>query len=136
MGALGIIGRFAGLRAGAGRRWGACAVVVPVGLALLLGACHKSPYPEVTAETETVGGGTGHATRVYLSSPRHASSGSRGECGWEENVNGRTANMWAATADTSSYQGLAGRDYLVYVSANARDDGYLLNRQGVCCTFG
>jgi hypothetical protein len=129
LGALGIIGRAGGLGAGARRWWGARAAVLPVAFALLLGACHKSPYPEVTAETMTFGGGTGHATRVYLSSPRHSSSGSRGECGWEENVNGRTANMWAATADTSSYQGLAGRSYLVYVSANARDDGYLLNRQ-------
>jgi hypothetical protein len=100
-----------------------------VGFALLLGACHKSPYPEITAETQTFGGGTGHGTRVYLSSPRHSSSGSRGECGWEENVNGRTANMWAATADTPSYKGLAGRDYLVFVSANAKDDGWMRNRE-------
>jgi hypothetical protein len=112
-----------------GNRLGARAAVVPVVLGLLLAACHKAPYPDVTAETKAFGGETGHATRVYLSSPRHASSGSRGECGWEENVNGRTANMWTATADTASYKGLAGRDYLVYVSANARDDGYLLNRQ-------
>jgi hypothetical protein len=110
-------------------RWGARAVVLPVGLMLFLGACHKSPYPEVTAETMSFGGETGHATRVYLSSPRHASSGSRGECGWEENVNGRTTNMWAATGDTPSYKGLAGRNYLVYVSANAKDNGFLQNRE-------
>ncbi len=113
---------------GLGRR-GAKAVALAVGFALLLAACHKAPYPEITAETKTFGGETGHATRVYLSSPRHSSSGSRGECGWEENVNGRTANMWAATADTSTYKGLAGRNYLVYVSPNAKDDGFLLNRQ-------
>lgn len=114
---------------GAPGRRGAKAVALSVGFALLLAACHKGPYPEVTAETQMFGGETGHATRVYLSSPRHASSGGRGECGWEENVNGRTANMWAATADTSSYKGLAGRNYVVYVSANAKDDGYLQNRQ-------
>jgi hypothetical protein len=132
---LGIIGPVSGRGAavvatlrGFGRR-GARVAALPVGFALLLAACHKAPYPEVTAETKSFGGQTGHATRVYLSSPRHASSGSRGECGWEENVNGRTANMWAATADTPSYQGLAGRNYLVYVSANAKDDGYLLNRE-------
>jgi hypothetical protein len=105
------------------------AVVVPVGFVLFLAGCHAAPYPEVAAATMTFGGQTGHSTRVYLSSPRHASSGSRGECGWEENVNGRTANMWTATADTPSYQGLAGRNYLVYVSANSRDDGYLQNRE-------
>lgn len=98
-----------------------------VGFALLLGACHKSPYPDITAETQTFGGETGHGTRVYLSSPRHSSSGSRGECGWEENVNGRTANMWAATADTPTYKGLAGRNYLVSVSGNAKDDGFRKN---------
>jgi hypothetical protein len=37
--------------------------------------------------------------------------------------------MWTATADTASYKGLAGRDYLVYVSANARDNGFLQNRE-------
>jgi len=100
-----------------------------VGFTLLLGACHKSPYPDITAETQTFGSEPGNGIRVYLSSPRHSSSGSRGECGWEENVNGRTANMWAATADTPSYKGLAGRDYLVYVSPNAKDDGWMRNRE-------
>jgi hypothetical protein len=104
------------------------AAILPVGLLLLLTAgCHAAPYPEVTPETMTFGGQTGHATRVYLSSPRHASSGGRGECGWEENVNGRVANMWTATADTPSTTGLAGRNYLVYVSANSRDNGFLQN---------
>jgi hypothetical protein len=110
------------------RSWSKAAIL-PVGLLLLLTAgCHAAPYPEVTPETMTFGGQTGHATRVYLSSPRHASSGDRGECGWEENVNGRVANMWTATADTPSTTGLAGRNYLVYVSANSRDNGYLQNR--------
>jgi hypothetical protein len=128
VGALGIIGVDARPPRREGRRVARAAVLL-VGFGLLLGACHKSPYPEITAETKTFGGETGHGTRVYLSSPRHSSSGSRGECGWEENVNGRTANMWAATADTSSYQGLAGRNYLVYVSANAKDNGFLQNRE-------
>jgi hypothetical protein len=120
-----------GVTAGHGHRAGgrrAKAIALAVGLALLLAACHKGPYPEVTAETVTFGGATGNGVRVYLSSPRHASSGSRGECGWEENVNGRTANVWTASADTSSYKGLAGRDYLAYVSGNAHDDGWRLNR--------
>jgi hypothetical protein len=103
--------------------------ILSAALLLLVAGCHASPYPEVTAETMTFGGQTGHATRVYLSSPRHSSSGSRGECGWEENVNGRTANMWTATADTPSATGLAGRNYLVYVSANSRDNGFLQNRE-------
>jgi hypothetical protein len=111
------------------RSWSKAAIL-PVGLLLLLTAgCHAAPYPEVTPETMTFGGQTGHATRVYLSSPRHASSGGRGECGWEENVNGRVANMWTATADTPSTTGLAGRNYLVYVSANSRDNGFLQNRE-------
>jgi hypothetical protein len=111
------------------RSWSKAAIL-PVGLLLLLTAgCHAAPYPEVTPETMTFGGQTGHATRVYLSSPRHASSGGRGECGWEENVNGRVANMWTATADTPSTTGLAGRNYLVYVSANSRENGFLQNRE-------
>jgi hypothetical protein len=128
VGTLGIIEGDARPPRHEGRR-GAKAGLLLVGLALLLGACHKSPYPETTAETKTFGGEAGHGTRVYLSSPRHSSSGSRGECGWEENVNGRTANMWAATADTSTDQGLAGRNYLAYVSANAKDNGFLQNRE-------
>jgi hypothetical protein len=128
VGTLGIIGRVARPSRPERRRVAKSACLL-VGFAVLLGACHKSPYPDITAETQTFGGETGNGTRVYLSSPRHSTSGSRGECGWEENVNGRTANMWAATADTPSDTGLAGRNYLVYVSANARDNGFLQNRE-------
>jgi hypothetical protein len=77
--------------------------------------------------------------KVYLSSPRHRDSGSRGECrnpGWEENINGRFWNFYAAnsnyyneTYDSGSpYRSLRSRAYAVTVSANARDDRYLANR--------
>jgi hypothetical protein len=99
----------------------------------LLAACH--PPPDFAAELEpddlllegdpTVSNGV----RVYLSSPRHSNSGSRGECGWEENINGRLVNLEAATATYGSY-GLADDwEYEVVVSGNPRDDGYLKNRE-------
>ena len=67
--------------------------------------------------------------KVYLSSPRHSNSRYRGECGWEENANGRHWNMYSG-GSTPSVPGndLAARGYHVVVSANARDDGWLINR--------
>ena len=77
--------------------------------------------------------------RVYLSSPRHADSGSRGECrnpGREENVNGRQFNWRAANGNLigksreprSRLRNLHARGYGVIVSPNTRDNGYLANR--------
>jgi hypothetical protein len=77
--------------------------------------------------------------KVYLSAPRHADSGSRGECwnpGREENVNGRQFNWRAANGNfindtyttTSHYRNLHARGYYVAVSPNPRDNGYLANR--------
>lgn len=74
--------------------------------------------------------------RVYLSSPRHSDSGSRGECGngYEENINGRKWNWLAANGSyhggpTSQFRNLHGRGYTVMVSQNTRDGGYLDNRE-------
>lgn len=64
--------------------------------------------------------------KIYLSSPRHSDSRYRGECGWEENINGRRWNVWAAWNASNS---LFDRTYRTIVSANARDDGYLENRE-------
>lgn len=79
-----------------------------------------------------------NGVKVFLSSPRHKSSGSKGECrpGRDENVNGRVWNMFAAdghyygTADleTSPIRNLHGRGYKVLVSKNIRDNGYTANR--------
>lgn len=77
--------------------------------------------------------------RVFLSSPRHSDSGSRGECrspGYEENVNGRRFNMYSANGDylgtsyapTSTFRNLHSRGYYTAVSRNTRDNGYLANR--------
>ncbi|HET9608180.1 MAG TPA: hypothetical protein VFP06_01160, partial [Acidimicrobiales bacterium] len=68
-----------------------------------------------------------NGVRVYLSSPRHASSGSRGECGWEENVNGRIFNLYAAELNEGA-ETLTTRGYEARVSPNTRDDGWRLNR--------
>jgi len=76
--------------------------------------------------------------RVFLSSPRHADSGSRGECtdpGYQENVNGRQWNWRAANGDwyselydpTLHNRNLHGRGYYVRVSPNTKDNGYLDN---------
>ncbi len=73
--------------------------------------------------------------RVYLSSPRHSDSRYRGELGWEENINGRHWNVYAANGNymngsvSSSWsRSVTSRGYKVIVSANARDNGYLTNR--------
>lgn len=68
------------------------------------------------------------ASKVYLSSPRHASSGSRGECGWEENINGRHWNWYAAHTNNGGAGSLLNRGYAVTVSANARDNGAVTNK--------
>lgn len=78
--------------------------------------------------------------RVYLSSPRHVDSGSRGECwnpGRQENENGRGANWRAANgvyvgdtySPTSHSRNLHARGYRTYVSKNTKvADGFLHNR--------
>lgn len=75
------------------------------------------------------GGGPGwNGYKVFLSSPRHPDSGSRGECGWEENINGREWN-WESAFWTNGGAGNIGfRGYAVNVSANLRDNGYITNR--------
>lgn len=77
--------------------------------------------------------------RVYLSSPRHANSGNRGECwnpGRQENENGRGFNWRAANGNfigsnystTNRSRNLHARGYYVAVSPNTKDDGYITNR--------
>ena len=72
--------------------------------------------------------GTPNGKVVYLSSPRHTSSGSRGELGWEENINGRHWNYYAATGSykKGSFsraldRNLRSRGYKVILSPNSRD---------------
>ena len=77
--------------------------------------------------------------KVFLSSPRHDDSDSRGECtnpGRQENVNGRQWNWMAANGnyydtvyDPSNHsRNLHGRGYKVHVSRNTKDNGYVANR--------
>lgn len=74
--------------------------------------------------------------RVFLSAPRHGDSGTKGELGWEENINGRHTNSYAAAGDyyigghthSSPYRNLAVRGYKVAVSANLRDGNWIANR--------
>jgi hypothetical protein len=102
-------------------------------LLVALAGCH--PPPEFARELEPddmlLEGDPAltNGVRIYLSSPRHSNSGTRGECGWEENINGRLVNLDAATATYGSY-GLADDwEYEVAVSGNPHDDGYLKNRE-------
>jgi hypothetical protein len=117
-------------RAAARRPWRWLPLAVLAGA--VLAACH--PPPEFARELEPNDmlfegdPSVTNGVRIYLSSPRHASSGARGECGWEENINGRLVNLDAATATYGSY-GLADDwEYEVVVSGNPHDDGYLKNR--------
>lgn len=63
--------------------------------------------------------------KVYLSSPTHIESGAKGECGWEENINGRYFNYYAASVFTQSAGSFYDRGYSVQVSGNPRDDSYV-----------
>ena len=73
---------------------------------------------------------------VYLSSPRHDDSGSRGECGWEENINGRHFNYYAMAGNyyngtpspNHTYRNLVSRGYKTNVGANAQDGRWWDNR--------
>ncbi|HEX6425196.1 MAG TPA: S-layer homology domain-containing protein [Acidimicrobiales bacterium] len=92
-------------------------------------APEKSPPYGITEASETFDprGVAWNGVKVYLSSPRHASSGSRGECGWEENVNGHIFNLYAADLNEGA-ETLTTRGYQARVSPNTRDNGWLLNR--------
>lgn len=108
-------------------------LLLAVVTAALVAACHEPPEfaRELEPDDLLLQGDpdTSNGVRIYLSSPRHASSGSRGECGWEENINGRLVNLEAATSTYGS-SGLADDwEYDVVVSGNPHDDGYLLNRE-------
>lgn len=76
--------------------------------------------------------------RVFLSSPTHSDSRYRGECrppsyeGYEENVNGRKFNWYAANGNYRGWdyvpnsvgRNLHSRGYQVIVSINGRDDSW------------
>src|SRR5262245_9876437 len=72
--------------------------VALVAVAVASAASCKAPPQGISAESTAFEpqGVAWNGVKVYLSSPRHASSGSRGECGWEENINGRIFNLYAA----------------------------------------
>jgi hypothetical protein len=97
---------------------------------LTAGTCKQAPHGiSDVSETFEPRGVAWNGVKVYLSSPRHASSGQRGECGWEENVNGRIFNLYAADLNDSGALGtLTTRGYETRVSPNSRDDGWRLNR--------
>lgn len=105
----------------------------PAGVALianglvgtLLISVAVATHTVITANDATWGGTNGW--RVYLSSPRHADSRFRGECGWEENINGRHWNYNATHANGAGDGGLMKRGYSVTLSANDRVDGAWIN---------
>lgn len=107
----------------------------PIAASLVLAITMVVALSSVALATHTVVvgweiGWTGspwNGKKVYLSSPRHVSSGSRGECGWEENINGRHWNSYAASVNTGGEGSFWDRKYSVTVSANARDDQYMQN---------
>jgi hypothetical protein len=118
-----------------GRRTGRLGLVslLAVVVSFVAAACHAPPdfAAQLEPEDKLFQGDpdVANGVRIYLSSPRHASSGSRGECGWEENINGRLVNLEAAMGTHGAY-GLADHwEYDVVVSGNPRDDGYLRNRE-------
>ncbi|MGE5102920.1 MAG: hypothetical protein ACM3SX_23280 [Deltaproteobacteria bacterium] len=106
---------------------------VIAGLTMLLALSSITAVPAAASHTViTTADSTwfafGNGLKIYLSSPRHTDSGSRGECGWEENINGRHWNYYAASVNTGGgYGSFYSRTYDVTVSANSRDDLYTSN---------
>src|SRR5690625_1655536 len=112
------------------RRWGVAATagLAVFALAATTPTAHADPAP-VTGEHVSWEPDVYNGYRVYVSPPRHVNSGSRGECGWEENVNGR---HWAVHSSAWWHGGDGGfmhRGYQVTVGANARDDNWPANRE-------
>lgn len=88
--------------------------------------CRRPPTQSTTGSRHRPTGGSPpqwNGYKVYLSSPTHQDSGGRGECGWEENINGRYWNYYAASVFTQSAGSFYDRNYSVQVSGNPRDDG-------------
>lgn len=104
-------------------------------LGLLAVSATASPVSIVSSHDYLQPYGSWNGKKIFLSSPRHGNSGSRGECrnpGYEENVNGRRFNWYAANGDFYGEQydpdsvgrNLRARGYKVVVGANARDGNY------------
>jgi hypothetical protein len=101
------------------------------------GASHTT----ITPNDATFGARTSpdNGKRVYLSSPRHDDSGDKGELGWDENINGRHWNYYAATGNwqnggwnSGPFRSIRDRGYRVKVSANSeipvQQEGWRINR--------
>ena len=102
----------------------------------------SASHTEITANDvdyttlPVTGGDNYNGYQVYLASPRHASSGSRGELGWEENINGRHWGNYVASGNyyfgawnpTSQFRNLNSRGYKVRLSANNADGDWMANR--------
>lgn len=88
----------------------------------------SASHTVITSSDTTYNPSPWNGFKVYLSSPRHVDSGDRGECGWEENINGRHWNNYAATQDNGGAGSFYNRGYKVVVSANNRNDGSSTNK--------
>jgi hypothetical protein len=105
-----------GSRRGHRKRWrpGAAASCAAVAGATALGLGVSTPSAHADVEYAPHGAWNGY--RVYLSPATHASSGSRGECGLEENVNGwLAANNSAEGAFQGDHQNFRYRGYKVRI---------------------
>lgn len=98
-------------------------------VALWVSSASWAVHTEITSADYASASNPWNGKKVYLSSPRHSSSGQRGECGWEENINGRYWNFYAAVVNTGGGGSFHDRTYDVQVSGNARDDLYMQNVQ-------
>lgn len=104
----------------------AAALVFAVTMVIALSSIAAATHQMIAGWEISWTGSPWNGYKVYLSSPRHVTSGGRGECGWEENINGRHWNHYAAS-DTRYMASFWDRKYAVTVSANARDRGYPQN---------
>ncbi len=98
------------------------------GTLFLTAAASHTTY---TASSVTFNATTWNGFRVYLSSPTHMDSGGRGELGFDENLNGRHWNSYAAKSSFKNEQpsslisrSIRARGYNVIVSENSKNDNY------------
>jgi hypothetical protein len=93
-------------------------------------------HTDVTTGTYTFSPSPWNGYKVFLSAPTHGDSGSRGECGWEENINGHHWSYYAGSVNTGSLGSFYNREYDVAVSNNPRTETEYTNHVAYANNWG
>lgn len=115
------------------RGWYLVAIALAWTAGYLIGpSAAEASHTTITSQDSTFSASPFNGYRVYLSSPTHTNSGGRGEIGWEENINGRHWNYYAAQGNYvnevwSSWSGrnIIARGFHATVSENSRNAQFM-----------